>query len=238
MNAAFDNMMQILSVLGAYFSVILVLSLLVEIILESIKENEFLNRTIKSHLWLDFLDVRRQHISPDQAMRDVAYWLPPKSQAEAKVAVLANLAKEFDVKLDEFTDSIEASNWSRDFIALTGTTKQAAQTQGRLAQKLFLVRQQYDLEESKRIMRLRQISAVIGIIIALWFGLDTFAFIGGSFNSSTQLLFANPIMATFGKILTGVAASTGSAFWHDQLDRIRAVKESTRTMKVLSQPQQ
>jgi hypothetical protein len=31
--------------------------------------------------------------------------------------------------------------------------------------------------------------------------------------------------------LTGFASSAGSSFWHDQLDRVRAVKEAARKAK-------
>jgi len=32
-------------------------------------------------------------------------------------------------------------------------------------------------------------------------------------------------------MITGLAASAGSSFWHDQLGRLRAIKDSMRELK-------
>jgi hypothetical protein len=48
-----------------------------------------------------------------------------------------------------------------------------------------------------------------------------------SWTGLRQWLFAWIAVATPGMILSGLAASAGSSFWHDQLDRLRATKLAT-----------
>ena len=224
----------VLGILGAYFAIVLVLSIAVEAIIDSIKANKWLNAKAQTDQFLRFADIQKHRISPDQAMRDIAYWIPPKSQAEVQVAALNNLAQSFDFALDEVAAIGEiSSEMTRDLIAMTGLNRQSAQLRASLAQKLYAIRVQYDSEEAQRIARMKRMAAVIGTIVAVLLQIDTFSMLSPLLSPAMAAWVDNIYMATAGMFLTGIAASAGSAFWHDQLDRIRAVKNSARTINAL-----
>ena len=234
MDGSFELDIGLLSTLGAYFTVVLVLSIAVETILDSIKQNAWLMRVAHINEWLGFLDVQKRRVSPDQAMRDISYWIPSGSQAELQIAALNNMTREFDIGLDDLTRGADAAfSMANDLVAMTGIPRQTAYTRQQLAQKLYVLRQKFDAEESKRIMRLRRVSAVVGIILALTFRLDTFQFLSPMFTNTVQEWLGTSFVRYGGMILTGVASSAGSSFWHDQLDRVRAIKESARSLQSL-----
>lgn len=234
MDGSFDIVVGLLSTLGAYFTVVLVLSIAVETILDTIKRNRWVSRTVYRHTWLSFLDIQKRRVSPDQAMQDIAYWIPANSQADLQIAALNNMAREFDIALEDLTRGADAAfSMANDLVAMTGMPRQTAYTRQQLAQKLYVIRQKFNDEEGLRVMRLRRVSAVIGMILAMLFQLDTFQFLGPMFSPSVQIWLGTPYVALGGTLLTGVASSAGSSFWHDQLDRVRAIKASARSLQSL-----
>jgi hypothetical protein len=123
------------------------------------------------------------------------------------------------------------------------------------ASKLMKVETRDKNEEKKRIERLRFVSVLVALLLAYLLQIDAadllrdlfpadanflsitlieshaplFASIGNLFN-----LQMNPLTA--GIILTGLAASAGSSFWHDQLNRLQAVKKGTESAYATLQP--
>lgn len=237
METQFNSIFNVIGALGGYFAVVLVLALVVETVIDMVKMNKTLAKWAGGADWLQFLDVQRKHISPDKVMRDVAAWVPLKSQADVQVATLNNLLNTFDTTLTETTGlAEEAGSAVRDLIAMTGLSEIAAENRIKLAQKMVSVRNQYDESESVRIMRMRRLATGLGILIAGGLGMDTFALITPMLSESMRGWVDTPFMSMAGMVLTGIAASAGSSFWHDQLDRVRAVKQSARNLQsVLNQ---
>ncbi len=232
-----DSAIDVIGTLGAYFVLILTLSLTVEIVLDSLKMNAWLNKKVKSHEWLSFLDVQKKRVSPEQLMHDISYWVPNRSQAELQIAALNQFSQGFGVALNDLTEGVDATiAMTNDLISLTGMTRHAAQVQHKIAARLAAVRQLYDVEESVRIARLRRISAVLGILIAVPMQLNAFAYLAPLLAPGVQEQVNNPYMALCGALLTGLASSAGSSFWHDVIDRMRAVKESARALQTLAKP--
>ena len=235
MDGQIDSVIDVLSTIGAYFAIIMVLSVTVETVIDTLKQNPFLRRLVGATRLLSFLDIGRHYISPDEAMRDIAYWIPSNSQAELQIAALNNMVQQFQVTAEDLTTGADAAfTMANEFVALTGMSRQTAYARQQLAQKLYVIRQKYNAEEGTRIVRLRRISAAFGMGLAMLFQLDTFAFLAPMFAPSVQAWFATPYMAYGGMVLTGIASSAGSAFWHDQLDRVRAIKQSARTLQSLT----
>jgi len=103
-------------------------------------------------------------------------------------------------------------------------------------------------EAASRIQQLRLTSVVIGVVIAYFLQIDsadllrdmfpgTAAFLNVSLVAGNAAIF-NWIGGLFrikmhaltaGVILTGLAASAGSGFWHDQLSRLQTVQKSVET---------
>ncbi|MCA9928539.1 MAG: hypothetical protein KC419_08680, partial [Anaerolineales bacterium] len=104
--------------------------------------------------------------------------------------------------------------------------------------------EQYDKElEKKRIRRTRLVAVILGTTIAYFLQVDSAVLLRDLFPDGANFLFLTLIPhnsalfhwiesrlsiptydLTAGVILTGLAASAGSSFWHDQLGRLQAVK--------------
>ncbi|MCA9917875.1 MAG: hypothetical protein KC445_07990 [Anaerolineales bacterium] len=108
----------------------------------------------------------------------------------------------------------------------------------------------YDKEmESKRIRRTRFISVIIGIFLAFMLQIDSADLLQDLFPAGANFLRLTLFSAdslgrlglgirevTAGVILTGLAASAGSGFWHDQLSRLQNVKKGVDQAQAALQP--
>ena len=93
------------------------------------------------------------------------------------------------------------------------------------------LRNRYEINERTRITILRVLSAVIGIAIAVFLQINTFEMLGGLFPEDVQQALSAQVAQVGGMVLTGLAASAGSGFWHDQLGRLRAVKNAASQLQ-------
>ena len=116
--------------------------------------------------------------------------------------------------------------------------------------------EQYDKNlEKRRVLRLRFIPVVFGILLAYMLQVDSAELLKDLFPDNANFLYLTLIsrnsgffmwienslgIPTFdlsaGVILTGLAASAGSTFWHGQLARLQAVKGSVETAQQALQP--
>ncbi|GJM40159.1 MAG: hypothetical protein DHS20C20_04410 [Ardenticatenaceae bacterium] len=108
----------------------------------------------------------------------------------------------------------------------------------------------YDKElESKRIRRTRLVSVIIGIFLAYMLQIDSADLLQDLFPAEANFLDLTLINAElFGRlglgirelsagiILTGLAASAGSGFWHDQLSRLQSIKKGVEQAQATLQP--
>jgi hypothetical protein len=110
--------------------------------------------------------------------------------------------------------------------------------------------ERYDKEiESKRIRRTRFLSVLIGIFLAYMLQIDSADLLQDLFPADANFLNLTILSADFfgriglgireltaGIILTGLAASAGSGFWHDQLSRLQSIKKGVDQAQVALQP--
>lgn len=214
-----EDLANILGIIGAYFAVLLVLAVAVETILEPIKLFEGL----------------RKKVSPEQALKDVKDWLPEGSDANSKAISIANFMSEYKIKKSNLlTEGKEFTDAAKESLKAFGMTdKDFESGEHKLAEMLAELRKQYAQSEEKRIKLLRLFSGIAGVAIALLLQIDTFVLLG---DLTKGFLESVPegmelIVHYGGMVITGVAASAGSSFWHDQLGRIRAVKETAQQVK-------
>jgi len=95
-------------------------------------------------------------------------------------------------------------------------------------------------EERSRLRWLRALSVLVGITLAYILGIDAADLLNGAVPgigaeiNQAKIIFNPHYIFKFlpdrgnitpGILLTGFAASAGSAFWHDQLDRLQAAKK-------------
>jgi hypothetical protein len=99
-------------------------------------------------------------------------------------------------------------------------------------------------EETSRLRVLRVLSIVVGLSIAYALQIDVLDLLGEAFpdilDQLNWVIVSGPTLhawrswlpadksITVGIILTGFAASAGSAFWHDRLDQLQASKKSAQ----------
>ena len=104
-------------------------------------------------------------------------------------------------------------------------------------------------EEASRLRLLRVISALIGVVLAYFVNVDAAELLDKAVPGVAQQINLNIVIfnphsvwpdlpdrvITPGIILSGLAASAGSAFWHDQLDRLQAAKKGAESAAKLLQ---
>lgn len=215
-----DGFTIVLGVLGAYFAILLVLSVSVETLLEPFT-------------W--FRGLRKQ-ASPDEVLASVQEWLPDGSEEAKKVVAIQTFASQTKTNMLEIDKSVKALR--EDAVkALTemGLEEQVNSVQKDIALKLATLRQKHASVEKSRITTLRVVSALIGILIAFAMQINTFELLGVLFPDDVIASLNTRVGHIGGMIATGLAASAGSSFWHDMLGRVRNLKNlSEQAGKALS----
>ena len=213
MEVDLSNISIIIGILGAYFAVIFVLSVSVETILEP----------FTSLPWL------RKKLDPDEILKDIKDWLPSGSDAEAKVTAIQSLTTDAKMTEDDLLKNVQDLKQVADeAIQTLGSESKITQAQKNLALKFAALRRKYALDEKRRITALRVIAALIGIVIAILLRLDTFDVLGVLFPPDVQAILTQPNAQLGGMLITGLAASAGSSFWHDMLGRARNLKDTVQ----------
>jgi hypothetical protein len=76
---------------------------------------------------------------------------------------------------------------------------------------------------------LRTLSVIVGIFLAYTLRIDSADLLAGLLPNNTEGFLTAELFSlrglTAGVILSGLAASAGSTFWHEQLSRLQAVKQ-------------
>jgi hypothetical protein len=209
-----EQITTVAGVLGAFFAVVLALAISVETILEP----------------LTSLKIFRKRLSPDEVLADIKGWLPPIADGGARAAALANLSYQYGLKLVDLHRRLNTIRVVADETAKgLGVQKHVDDTEKKIAVYMAALREKYAVGESKRISLLRVIAALIGVAIALVLRVNTFDILGSLLPEHVRLLFSEHPGPLGGMIITGLAASAGSSFWHDQLGRLRAIKDAARS---------
>jgi len=209
----FSNISTILGILGAYFAVVLVLSVSVETILEP----------FTSLPWL------RKKLDPDDILRDIKEWLPTGSELDAQVTAIQSLTTDAKMTEGQLLKGVQdLKQVADDALESLGPKSKVTQAQKDLALKFASLRRNYALNEKHRITLVRIISAVIGIVIAIMLQIDTFDILGVLFPPQVQLILTQQNAQIGGMLITGLAASAGSSFWHDMLGRVRNLKDTVQ----------
>ena len=215
-----DGFTIVLGVLGAYFAILLVLSVSVETLLEPFT-------------W--FRGLRKQ-ASPDDVLKSVQEWLPEGSDEAVKVIAIQTFASQTRTNMDDLKKTVDALR--ADAVkALTemGLEEQVGTVQKDIALKLATLRQKHASTEKSRITTLRFVSAIIGIIIALVMKINTFEILGVLFPDDVIASLNTNVGHIGGMLATGLASSAGSSFWHDMLGRVRNLKNlAEQTQKSMS----
>jgi hypothetical protein len=213
-----SNFSTIIAILGAYFAVVFVLAVSVETILEP----------FTSLPWL------RRKPNPDEILADIKEWLPKGSDLEAKAAAVEKLTgnvKESEAELLKSVRDLEQI--ADETLDSLGPDSKITKVQKELALKFAALRRKYALSEKQRVSVLRVLSAVIGMVIAVMLKIDTFDILGVLLPPDVQAILTQPNAQLGGMLVTGLAASAGSSFWHDVLGRVRNLKDTVQQVSQL-----
>lgn len=199
--------MEWLETAGVLVAIFFLISLAVETILESF-------RGALSALGIEWLKSKQ---TLQEALNEVAMFLPAEQKDFARFQALVTKiaespAKVADVmtKIDTIKQQIEKAVDPAARLAILDKEKEW------LATASAPLKEVLEQREANRIFALRFISAVIGVAVAWMSHIDVIQIASGSDTAG------NPLLAY---LLAGLAAAGGSSFWHDQLDRLRAIKE-------------
>ena len=214
-----SNISVVLGVLGAYFAILLVLSVSVETILEP----------------FSFLKGLQKQANPDDVLRDVQEWLPEGSEEAAKVVAIQAYAEKTKVDLAELeSNAKEVTEKAVQTLKDLGLEAQVDTVKKRIAVQFSTLRERYAASKKQRIIILRTLSAVIGIVISFALQINSFEILSSLFSADTMQSLSTPAGQIGGVILTGLAASAGSSFWHDMIGRARNIKDTIKQVENLT----
>ena len=216
-----DNMSVVIGVLGAYFAILLVMAVSVETILEP----------------FSFFRGLQKPVNPDDVLKSVQEWLPEGSGEAAKVVAIQTYAEKTRTNLAELDKT--AKNLSADAVETLkqmGLEAQVNTAQKEIAIKLATLRERYAVNQRQRITMLRTISAAIGIVLAFVLRINTFEILRPLFSADIAASLSTPLGQAGGMVLTGLAASAGSSFWHDMLGRARNIKDTIKQVESIASP--
>ena len=214
-----SNISVVLGVLGAYFAILLVLSVSVETILEP----------------FSFLKGLQKTASPDDVLKAVQEWLPEGSAEAAKAVAIETYAEKTKLDIAELNRTAkEVSGKAVQTLTDMGYESQVNAAQKEIAIKFSTLKEKYAASQKQRITILRTLSAAVGIVIAFSLQINTFQILGELFSPEMQNTLASPVGQFGGMFLTGLAASAGSSFWHDMIGRARNIKDTIKSVESMT----
>ena len=214
--ADINNISAVIGVLGAYFAILLVLAVSVETILEPIT----------------FFKGLQKPVNPDDVLKSVQEWLPEGSGEAAKVVAIQTYAEKTKLDLVELNATAkQVTGQAAETLKQMGLEAQVNTVQKEIAVKLATLRERYAASQKQRITLLRTLSAVVGIILAFVLQVNTFDLLGSLFSDQVLRSLNTPVGYYGGILLTGLAASAGSSFWHDMLGRARNIKDTIKQVE-------
>jgi hypothetical protein len=181
-----------------------------------------------------FFKGLQKPVNPDEVLKSVQEWLPEASGEAAKVVAIQTFAQKTKLNmadLDKTAKEVSAS--ALKTLTELGYESQVNASQKEIAIKLATLRERYAASQKQRITILRTLSALIGIVVAFILQINTFEILGSLFSDQITQSLATPLGQYGGIILTGLAASAGSSFWHDMLGRVRNIKDAAKQVENL-----
>lgn len=211
-----NSISAVLGVLGAYFAILLVLSVSVETILEP----------------FSFFKGLQKQVNPDDVVKSVQEWLPEGSGEAAKVVAIQAIAEKTRTDLAQLErTATEVATNAEETLKQLGLGEQVDIEKKKIAIKLAALRERYAASQKQRITILRTLSGIIGIAIAFALQINTFDILGSFFSADVARTLSSPAGQFGGIVITGLAASAGSSFWHDILGRVRNIKDTVKQVE-------
>ena len=214
-----NSISAVLGVLGAYFAILLVLSVSVETILEP----------------FSFLKGLQKQANPDDVVKSVQEWLPEGSGEAAKVVAIQTFAEKSRIDMENLELlAMQAAVSAAETLKKLGLGEQVNIEKKKIAIELATLRERYAASQKQRITILRTLSGIIGVVIAFALQINTFDILGSFFSAEVMRSLNSQWGHIEGIVITGLAASAGSSFWHDMLGQVRNAKDTVRQVENLT----
>jgi hypothetical protein len=197
-----DEIGNAVAVLGVYFALMAVLSVAVEAVVGWFK------------IPIPWLQSKP---SPGDVINEVQYWLPIGSDEEARQQAML-------VRITALNKALEAIGEIP--LSSRATPAKIAETVGKATTKYI------KLDRNRRAV-IRAMTIGGGIAFAVIFRIDTVALLAPVAGTALDQWLAKMSADTLyviGLVLSGIAASAGSSFWHDQSARLRGLKNASQAV--------
>jgi hypothetical protein len=227
---------ELLAAVGMVFALFLIVATAAEQVLEG-------SRGLLERFGVTLL---KSGVSMDDAMKLAGEFLPqdtkdPVAQAAlVKVHALQAVAKDYPRKLSEKLGKIDEveTQLKTAFAGIDGLTTLKEEAISGLNAVSAEVAKLAGETERARIWTLRIFCGLISFVLCRFVGFDALSIAASSFPDQLPMLASNYAEAGatgawtwWGMLATAFAASAGSSYWHDQLDRVRALKGVTASLK-------
>lgn len=234
-------MEQTLVLLGMLFFMFLVLSAAVETILEVF-------RGIMEHFGFTWTSKK---ISLEEALTlSKEFGGDENAQLHTRIEVLKNVAQQMESenterlqRLNDLSETVtQTVNEVSESVSDDSEIKQRMQSvshkvNGELGNIALQVREGLNKHNRRRIFITRFAAAVVGCLLTWQSEFYVFHILASaSMGSEGVTLFSgldNLQSPMINILIGGLAASAGSAYWHDQLSKIRNLKSVTKQLKVM-----
>jgi len=215
-----DTMDAFLTTVGLLFFTFLVLAAAVEAILESLRGA------------LEFIpgaNPLRPRISLDDALKLSDEFASGNDVLNVKVAGIKKVAEQIE-------------GLSSNTAALLDGAMRKATPEERAAEVNAVtsdLKKTLDAKDRYKILILRILSAIIGCLLVWWLKVNIFDILVDQPNAPVFLVQNRDFLESdfLSILLGGLAAAAGSSYWHDQLDRVRKLKEMTKQVNAVVKQQ-
>ena len=185
-----------IAVLGTYIALMAVLAVTVEAVISWLKIPG--NSPLKGKP------------SPEEVLNEIKGWLSDQEWSEGKA------------RIDAINKALKSVDAAAQELSKDASISEITKAIGEASAKFFQ-------NEQRRRGMIRVTAILLGIIFAYLFQIDTLAILEPITGTAREML-NQAVGATWahwvGIILSGMAASAGSSFWHDQSAKLRNIKET------------
>lgn len=218
------------AVIGTLLFVFLVLSAAVESVLEAF-------RGVLEAFGITFLKGK---VSLEDALKLSGEFAAGDAALQAKVEAVKTVANQLTRAGQTIVDATTINDLKKlSFAAPAAPGAPPAANVADVAELSRLaakVKSAVDESEGRRILLLRILSVIIGCIITGLSGIQILAIVAAADPKHTADL-VQTLGASGAQIVNiligGLAASVGSSYWHDQLDRVRKVKDVSKQLSAI-----
>lgn len=244
--SGFTALESVVAAAGMLFVIFLVVATVAEQILEMF-------RGFLSYFGITLLSGG---VTVEQAKKLAREFLPPGSTVSAKVEEVFDVGKKAEKAIS--VKLLDLQNFRDKIPVIVGKDQfgnPMADEVKLLTEAVATIRSAIESSETSRILMLRVLSCLVCWMICYAAGLNAFAIVadslailpgdvagpataptgGGMFSALYEVLagFLRPLSPAFGYVGTAFAASAGSGYWHDVLDKVRATKAAVSSARTL-----